>query len=275
MNHFTPNTYVDTNQSSGDACEPTVTTKQDGPLPRQLEAEITCLPADARADILCLGEHLHTLAPDARATAYMMLRLDNPEVFSAFGDFIRGDRLVCVYVREDDSYQDAIRNWNGVHVYDPRGEERSFIFCNANFDGRQSSSWLNINVLRYFYTALHDSMNTGLIYALLIGPSKITLFTFAFDFHSLGRRATATPSIAETLTEDSKPPGLSLPEHKAVEWGDDDVGDLLDDQLVDESHNVELTPTFSECFDWFGVKNGEIYYGDYLDDDYFDRAEPA
>ena len=203
----------------------------------------------------------------------MMLRLDNPEVFSAFGDFIKGNSLVCVYVREDDSYQDAIRNWNGVHVYDPRGEQRSFIFCNANFDGQQSSSWLNINVLRYFYAALHDSMNTGLIYALLIGPSKITLFTFVFDFRSLGRRATAAPSIAETPTEDSKPRGLSLPEHKAVEWGEDDVGDLLDDQLVDESHNVELTPTFSECFDWFGVKNGEIYYGDYLDDDYFDRVE--
>ena len=249
--------------------------KQEGLLPSKLEMEITRLRGDARADILCLGEHLHTLAPDARSAAYMMHRLYNPEVFSAFGDFIRGKSLVCIYVREDESYQDALRNWNGIHLYDPLGEDRSFIFCLANFDGQQSSSWLNINVLRYFYAALHDSMNTGLIYALLIGPSKITLFTFAFDFHSLGRRATATPSIAETLTEDSKPPGLSLPEHKAVEWGDDDVGDLLDDQLVDESHNVELTPTFSECFDWFGVKNGEIYYGDYLDDDYFDRAEPA
>ena len=275
MNQFSTKTQNDMNQYLQDACEATVTMKQEGLLPSKLEMEITRLRGDARADILCLGEHLHTLAPDARATAYTMLRLDNPEVFSAFGDVIRGDRLVCVYVREEDRYQDALRNWNGIHLYDPRGEDRSFIFFLANFDGQQSSSWLNINVLRYFYAALHDSMNTGLIYALLIGPSKITLFTFAFDFHSLGRRATATPSIAETLTEDSKPLGLSLPEHKAVEWGGDDVGDLLDDQLVDESHNVELTPTFSECFDWFGVKNGEIYYGDYLDDDYFDRAEPA
>ena len=261
MNQVAANTD-DTNQSSLDACEPTVTTKQDGPLPRQLEAEITCLPADARADILCLGEFLRTLAPSAQATVYIMERSDNPEVFLAFGDTIQSDSLACVYVREEDLYQDAIRSWNGVHIYDPRGENREWIFSVTNFDGRQAASWLNIEASNQFSCVIHDAKDTGAIYALLIGPSKSTLFNFAFDFEKLERQEDLmAQSITETPTEDSSPLGWPSPEHQAIDW----FPDGLDDVLLNLYGNVKLTPTYRECHDWFGVKNGEIHYGDYLD----------
>jgi len=162
------------------------TLDDDGPSPERAEFSITPIPDEAAYDLFSLGLYLNELHPSSSATAYLMHRDDHPAIVDSFGETIKGDCLLCVRVRDETLYQEALSSWSDVISYNSQSRDLRYYTSLITFHWEgskwpESSSWLNIDADYFSGMAWEAETKTGAVYVVLIGPTKSSLFTFPFD----------------------------------------------------------------------------------------------
>lgn len=152
------------------------------------------VPESVRSELLTLGDYLHNLRPMAYASAYLVDRASQPELLGHFGSCVEGNLMLCVRVRDECLYDEALADWNRLDFcnWNSRDLLRQVTIALFNNDHEKPCIRLHSVAVE---PLLADAFENNWVNVVLIGPARVVLFKFPIvgdDYEGFGIQLTGS-----------------------------------------------------------------------------------